>query len=385
MILISFIVFAFVRHHLIIFHTSSPSSTQISASLIPFLFVTIVIVMAFSHMFHAAGPLEGASSCHGGYDSEDLWTCSLSDSYFQSVAMLLSGDWVFFDSNKGLHSGLAMIFAFVIGILLLNIIIALISNVYTDIESNSQKAIWASRLRFVVELGSMRSVFSFLNLCTLEEGSSSSRSYPERRILSQWDPREYNDHLEDDKEDDGLADFISWYVYETESSTYDDFGLWWRLRGFMHTAEWKEIFPPSLALQKVLLGKMQDEEIEGFREKFIAWLGSCIFFILTIVAAPVVLVLGFVTCGYLWPRELKEFLFFGPVEIKESESDQMIKGEIKSLKQAHAAEVDRFEKKVDGLENDVSELKAETRGLKAEVTGFGEKLDKVLELLLSKK
>ena len=87
-----------------------------------------------------------------------------------------------------------------------------------------------------------------------------------------------------------------------------------------------------------------------------------------------------------------EFLFFGPKEIKESESDQMIKGEIKSLKQAHAAEVDRFEKKVDGFENDVSELKAETRGLKvevkglkAEVTGFGEKLDKVLELLLSKK
>jgi len=153
----------------------------------------------------------------------------------------------------------------------------------------------------------------------------------------------------------------------------------------MHITEWKEIFPPSLAFRKVLLGKSQNEGIEGFREKNIAWLGSCIFFILEIFAAPVVVVLGFVTCGYLWPRELKEFLFFGPVEIKDSESDQMIKGEIKSLKQAHAAEVDRFEKKVDGLENDVSELKAETRGLKAEVTGFGEKLDKVLELLLSKK
>jgi hypothetical protein len=370
MILISFIIFAFVRHHLIIFHTSSPSSTQISASLIPLLFVTIVIVMAFSHMFHAAGPLEGASSCHD-YDSEDLWTCSLSDSYFQSVAMLLSGDWVFFDSNKGLHSGLAMIFAFVIGILLLNIIIALISNVYTGIESNSQKAIWASRVRFVNELWSMRSVFS-LNLCTFQEGWSSSHYLPERRILSQWDRRGYDDWEPHKKEDDdfednnlvkrnGRADFIGWYIYETESSTYDDFGLCWRLRGFMHIAEWKEIFPPSLALQKVLLGKMQDEEIEGFREKFIAWLGSCIFFILTIVAAPVVLVLGFVTCGYLWPKELKEFLFFGPVEIKESDQ-----------KQAHAAEVDRLEKKVDGL--------------KAEVSGFGEKLDKVLlELQLSKK
>jgi len=30
-------------------------------------------------------------------------------------------------------------------------------------------------------------------------------------------------------------------------------------------------------------------------------------------------------------------------------------------------------------------LKVEVKGLKAEVTGFGEKLDKVLELLLSKK
>ena len=184
--------------------------------------------------------------------------------------------------------------------------------------------------------------------------------------------------------------------------------MWWRLRGFMHIAEWKEIFPPSLAFRNVLIGKSLDEEIKGFREQCIAWSGSCTFFILTIVAAPAVVVLGFVTCGYLWPRELKEFLFFGPVgsEIKESKSDQTIKGEMKSLKQARAAEVDRLEKKVDGLENDASELKAETRelkaevtglkaevkglkaetsGLKAEVTGFGEKLDKVLELLLSKK
>ena len=233
----------------------------------------------------------------------------------------------------------------------------------------------------------MRSVLSKLKLCIFKTGSSSSHCYRERRILSERDPRGYGDWQQEDNDYGG---FIFSYV-DGLSGVYDK-GLWWRLRGFMHIAEWKEIFPPSLALQKVLLGKMQDEEIEGFREKFIAWLGSCIFFILTIVAAPVVLVLGFVTCGYLWPRELKEFLFFGPVEIKESESDQMIKGEIKSLKQAHAAEVDRFEKKVDGFENDVSELKvevkglkAETSGLKAEVTGFGEKLDKVLELLLSKK
>jgi hypothetical protein len=234
----------------------------------------------------------------------------------------------------------------------------------------------------VVELRS-----SFLNLCIFEEASSSSRSYPERRILSQRDPRGYYDWDIHDKEDDdceddnertvkrnGRADFIHWYVYETESSTYDDFGLWWRLRGFMHIAEWKEIFPPSLAFRKVLLGKSQDEEIEGFREKFIAWLGSCIFFILTIVAAPVVLVLGFVTCGYLWPRGLKQFLFFCPVEIKESGSDQMIKGEMKSLKQAHAAEVDGLEKKVDGLEKKVD-------GLEKKV---GEKLDQVLELLSKK-
>jgi hypothetical protein len=172
-----------------------------------------------------------------------------------------------------------MIFAFVIGILLLNVIIAVVSNVYTDIESNSQKAIWASRLRFVNELGSMGSAFSCLNLCSFEEGSSSSRSYPERRILSQWDPRGHDDWdsigKEDDdwvpvhhtlrKEDDdwednnqhtvkrnGRADFIHWYVYaETESSTYDDFGLWWRLRGFMHIAEWKEILLPSRGFQKV--------------------------------------------------------------------------------------------------------------------------------------
>lgn len=211
--------------------------------------------------------------------------CGRADSYFQSVAMLLGGDWVFFDNNKGLHSELAMIFAFVIGILLLNVIIAVVSNVYTDIESNSQKAIWASRLRFVNELGSMRSAFPFLNICSFKEASSSSHYLPERRILSQWDPRGHDDWdsigKEDDdwvpvhhtlrKEDDdwednnqhtvkrnGRADFIKWYVcvyrivgYDNKRVGYDDFGLWWRLRGFMHIAEWKEILLPSRGFQKV--------------------------------------------------------------------------------------------------------------------------------------
>ena len=113
-----------------------------------FLYVTSIIVMAFGHMFYVAGPPNGITCDeynNGG------WTCCLSDSYFHYFAMLLVGDWFLIDNPTEVQSVLALIFVFFIGILLLNIIIVLITNRFTDVEEDDQRAFWLSRLRFVKE------------------------------------------------------------------------------------------------------------------------------------------------------------------------------------------------------------------------------------------
>ena len=90
--------------------------------------------------------------------------CTLEDSYFHSFSMVFTNDWSFLDKATGAHSVLMTFFAFTIGILLLNIIIALISNVFTEVEQNGQREFWLKRLRFINELQSLKVLLRFLPL-----------------------------------------------------------------------------------------------------------------------------------------------------------------------------------------------------------------------------
>ncbi|GFH44501.1 hypothetical protein CTEN210_00975 [Chaetoceros tenuissimus] len=161
---------------------------SITKHLLPFIFVTTIIVISFAHMFHVAGPLsnvscldESITSVKELRDEYQTWTCSLNDSYFHSFAMLLSGDFLFFDSPSGLRSTLSFIFAAVIGIILLNILIAVVNDSFKKVEDNSEYAFWLGRLRFIVEMQGL------LGVKAMDCMSSPSKITPKRRIFTQWD------------------------------------------------------------------------------------------------------------------------------------------------------------------------------------------------------
>ena len=63
-------------------------------------------------------------------------------------------------------SFLAMVFAFTIGIILMNVAIAVISNKYTEVEGKSEIAFWESCLRYIVEL---ENVIFFCCIVELED------------------------------------------------------------------------------------------------------------------------------------------------------------------------------------------------------------------------
>jgi hypothetical protein len=136
--------------------------------------VTILIVAAFAQAFWFLGPPRSLSDdgtsvpvvdCFSDLSDEDYynggWMCRLKDSYFHSFSMVFTGDWSFLDKATGAHSTLMIFFAFTIGIFLLNIIIALISNVFTEVEQNGQRAFWLKRLRFISELQSLNALRDF--------------------------------------------------------------------------------------------------------------------------------------------------------------------------------------------------------------------------------
>jgi len=338
--------------------------------------------MAFGHMFYVAGPPNGITCDE--YDNGG-WTCRLSDSYFQSFAMLLSGDWFFLNGPTGVQSVLALIFAFLIGILLLNIIIALISNIFTDVEKDGQKAFWLSRLRFVNELESMCIIRNIRNTFsnsrgggesvaenTLKEQPStenrgggesrktlmdnkSSKARPERRLLSEFDMRNYQEWI--DRGEEYKAFLRRWLGYKYDGTHPS---LLKRLCMFIEVAEWQEIIPPSKGFRKVLMGKnTYREEIKVLHLIVVAWIASFVFLLVSLAVGVIGLILGFFTGGYFWPREFREFLFYGDIEDKKSYEDE---------------KVDKLETKVDKLETKVDKL--ETKVDKLET-----KVDTIIELL----
>ncbi len=324
--------------------------------------MTSIIVIAFAHMFFAAGPPSGEAidpRCLGVGDNIDTrWNCGLRASYFQSFSMFLTGNIDFLEEPDGMHSVLAAIFGFIMGILLLNIIIAIISNVFSEIQQNSEKAFWANRLKFVNEIDNMKDVFLPRILsCWCQRRRKAV--VPARRAFVEKDIRGYNNW----RVHNYYAPFIEWFV---DGEDNDHFvSRWHCLYFFVRVAEWKEIIPPSAAFRKALMMKRQ-HEVLTFGERCISWFASFFFIVLFTVLVPIGLVLGFITCGYFWPRELKREMFFVDVKNIQDEEGEILqlRSELEQIRRSHVeetkqlkdylkktneAEVDRLEKRLDEI------------------------------------
>ena len=299
---------------------------QIIKYLVPFLFTLSAIIMAFAHMLHVAGPPDGIN-CLSAFTDDEYenggWTCNLDSSYFHAFTMLLSGDWAFFSRPSGIVPTLVVVFASLSGVLLLNTLIAVISNVFTYVEENGQKAFWMNRLRFV---NGLEIVLSFSTICWIRSSEirleeDKVEIVPERRFFSIWDARDYIEWSEFGAE---YGNFLTWYMNDwSEEDGVVMPSLRGRLTLYFAMAEWTEIFPPSRAFRKILMGVKFNAEIQGRHRILIAWVASLAMFVLLLLSAIIMFILGFLTLGYLWPKELKQFLFFGPIESKKNEASQV--------------------------------------------------------------
>lgn len=262
--------------------------------------------------------------------------------------MVFTNDWSFLDKATGSHSVLMTIFAFTIGILLLNIIIALIRNVFTEVEQNGQRAFWLKRLRFISESQSLNIVVllrRFLpkkQVGNLDDELDDGNAQAAAPLMSEGEVDEASNMKEEESKGDAdeldnnsarngcnyignwgqirnvkERDFIYWYKADKgDNEVRTAPSLLWCLLFFLKIAKWDEMYVPSMAFRKVLVGVPQEKNIERFDKKLLGWIGSsmlCLFVIIPLT--PIVFVLGLFTGGYFWSKEMKVNIFFGEIEV----------------------------------------------------------------------
>jgi hypothetical protein len=111
--------------------------------------------------------------------------------------------------------------------------------------------------------------------------------------------------------------FIYWYkaVEKEDSEERTTPSFLWRLVAFLIIAKWDEMYVPSMAFRKVLVGVPQEKNIERFHKNVLGWIGSSMFCLFGIISlTPIVFVLGPFTGGHFWSEEMKVNIFFGEIE-----------------------------------------------------------------------
>jgi len=136
---------------------------RIIVKLVPFLVTTLLLVFGFAHMFYIANIshgncAEGAEILEDEEITEDNWTCDLSANYFMALSMLLEGAHYFLVENPirltepTSNAIISICFAFLIITILLNILIAIISDVFSEVREKGTEEFWSNRYASMFEL-----------------------------------------------------------------------------------------------------------------------------------------------------------------------------------------------------------------------------------------
>jgi hypothetical protein len=235
-----------------------------------------------------------------------------------------------------------------------------ISNKYTEVEAKSEIAFWESRLRYIVEVESMKSIkFMSGRMCCFVRGKDEDNDEvketsvrPARMPMNEFDMGEDNDEVKETSvrparmsmDEPNYWDYHKWIKV---GEKFDEFSHWKyhtfgkrptflkRMSCFLEMAKWSEIFSISEGFRLCFLG-ISDHEKKGdatWYKHAMAWVGLFgIVFVLCLYAV-IMTPLGLLTGGYLWAREVKEYIFWGDMHAPKLSSDSKImKAEIDELK-----------------------------------------------------
>lgn len=304
--------------------------------LIPFLLITVVTVLAFANIYHFVGPTSDDDSiCNGTLDQTQFddggWTCSRYDSIVSSLTMALGGGWLFLgDYPHSKQSVVSMLYAFIIGIFLLNFIIAIMNGAFNRIKEKSKKVFWSNRHQFLV--GDVESIERLIKCC-----------------CRKW------------IDDNRCPTFLS-QIY---SSDIDDDRYF-----FLHM-----LLRPIGVIRAQSVVRRQYTNV-GLKMPFDLGMKHLIHLIAVFfIFIPLNFIVGVFTFGIVWAPGMKEALFFGPVEenCKEEGSYLLIDEVFEEV-----IDVKSMGSKVDNLIKQNNNLTVQNSELNLRVSDLNTKVDKLI-------
>ncbi len=312
----------------------------------------------FAHMFRV---LYFGETCPVIENDQNTWNCgSVGESYLESFSMFLTdGGWGFDGNRFRTHDKeyyLTFAFAFIVGVLLLNIVIAEVSNRFTDVQNDAEKAFWLHRLSLVQEIESLCFQMKRCASCPFFSISYCANRHiddpnPHERTALQSqlsEPKQINYKIEGMERFSFLVPpsyreqerfqsnaelrcFTDWWFStnsDAEKPTFID-----RIYAFYWYSYMDEVIFPGKVFERIFLGFRYNKDISTefprytlhvLFAKIVAW----IVFVMHIFVAVIMLPLGGIFFGLLWPEAVKKWLFHGNIYSKEQSKNVSVQMEI---------------------------------------------------------
>jgi len=217
-----------------------------------------------------------------------------------------------------------LLYAFVMVILFLNLVIAVICTAFEEVLNESEMSFWSDRLIIVNELGGFLSriprylLTSFPTLIECRflrryqrllghQISTRSERAPRIDLNLLLDPSDW-----DNVNDEDIHFLHWWYGKKKEGSP----ALIVRLKFFITKSRLKDIFLPGHVFENVILGSNRSHRSSKC-EKLTALPFSIFLLVVCNTALLAVYILGWISFGLLWPKNLKRKLFSANNEKKK--------------------------------------------------------------------
>mmetsp|Transcript_11638 Transcript_11638/g.17656 ORF Transcript_11638/g.17656 Transcript_11638/m.17656 type:complete len:1014 (+) Transcript_11638:445-3486(+) len=291
-------------------------------NLIVYFIVSFCIIAAFAQMYYITNNfVVGACESPMVYQEDQDWTCSLSDTYFLVFSSVFTGHWRFMEQpSTNPLTRISFVLALVTILLLFTSLVGQVLQLHEQINELGI-SFWMNRLNTILEIHDFNETF----------GCGCCQKDIARSNKPRWTVDE-NDSVSaaSTSPGGGLADvplsrftFSKGEKYRNFPEDEDKVRDWWlgekgneqgvervpplnaRMGYFLRWAPMSEIIIPGKEFERALGGLEKDEE------NYYVRVGTYFLFPFTTLAVLVVFVLGLVTCGFLWPKEMKRRIFFG--------------------------------------------------------------------------
>jgi hypothetical protein len=316
-------VLAFLRNMLIDFAVFAGGVFYVFRRLVAFLTALMIILIGFSQMFVTV--FQQTPYCTDFADDEEIRPfCNYWTSFLSVYTMLLGEvDETFFEDSK-VATFFFIIFMFLVVILLANVLIAIVTDSYKVIQDERAAIVfWTNRLDFVAEMDAI---------------ANGPWKHNIRKFFGAKDTSDHTGHVDVSFGKEFWKRLMDLFEDEVDDN-------------FMSVEFWAYIFLRVVAFMFII---------------------------------PAWIVLGIFSAGWLWPPQLREYIFTSTVSKHSSESERedelrktqviMLQREVKELAEEMTQEL-----KVDRIQ--VVQMKSAVADRRAEIAGEMKHIKRIMTML----